>query len=205
MNKTFWIRLAVLVAIVTALGFYRVSPNKIKEQNIIAELQLHQSPASTSFFQWISTYATIFNLGIPALFLIVGLIIKRKIWVRHALIVLLAMALGGVFARVIKVTVKEPRPYEVDSRITQLSVGGSNSFPSGHTVEVTVAAIGISTLLLRTPVAMVLAITWALLIMFSRIVLGVHNFTDILGGITIGCLGLLIMYNIFERYPAKNP
>jgi len=54
MTKTFWIRLTVLMAIVTALAFYRVSANKIKEQNIIAEVQLHQSLASIAFFQQVS-------------------------------------------------------------------------------------------------------------------------------------------------------
>ena len=41
--------------------------------------------------------------------------------------------------------------------------------------------------------------------MFSRIVLGVHNFTDILGGMAIGCIGLLIVHQVFEKFPLKSP
>jgi undecaprenyl-diphosphatase len=205
MDKQFWFRLVTLILIVIALAFYRVSSNKIKEQNAIAELQLHQSPTSIRFFQVVSDSINFISLGIPGIFLVFGLIRKRKIWVRHALIILLGISLGGLISAVLKRTIREPRPYEVDARITQWSVGGSNSFPSGHTVEATAAAIGFSTILFRTPMAVFLSIIWALTIMFSRIVLGVHNFTDILGGMAIGCIGLLIVHMAFEKFAPKSP
>lgn len=205
MNKNSWFRLVALVIIVIGLAFYRVSPNKVKEQNIIAEIQLHQSPVSIRFFQLVSDSISFFSLGIPAIFLVSGLVKKRKIWVRNALIILLGISLGGLISAVLKRTIREPRPYEVDARITQWSVGGSNSFPSGHTVEATAAAIGFSTILFRTPISIVLSVIWALTIMFSRIVLGVHNFTDILGGLAIGCIGLLIVHQVFEKFPLKSP
>ncbi len=206
MNKLFWLQLLLLVAITTALAVYRVSDHKIKEQNIIAELQLHQTPGSIRFFQVVSDSISFFSLGIPAVFLFSGIYRKRKVWIRQSLIILLSIALGGLISATIKRTIKEPRPYEVDGRITQWSVGGSNSFPSGHTVEATAAAIGFTTILFRTPLSAVLSVAWALLIMFSRIVLGVHNFTDILGGIAIGCIGLLVVSRLFEgRMLSDNP
>ena len=205
MNKNSWFRLVALVIVVIGLAFYRVSPNKVKEQNIIAEIQLHQSPGSIHFFQLVSDSISFFSLGIPAIFLVSGLIKKRKVWVRNALIILLGISLGGLISAVLKRTIREPRPYEVDARITQWSVGGSNSFPSGHTVEATAAAIGFSMILFRTPISIVLSVIWALTIMFSRIVLGVHNFTDILGGMAIGCIGLLIVHQVFEKFPLRSP
>ena len=205
MNKQFWIRFFLLAGIVAALAIYRVSEHKIIEQEIITGLQRVQTPASVRFFQVVSDSISFFSLGIPALILAAGLIHKRKVWVRHALIILLGIALGGLMSATIKRTLKEPRPYEVDKRIAQLSVGGSNSFPSGHTVEATAAAVGFSAILFRTPVSIVLSILWALMIMLSRIVLGVHNFTDILAGAAIGCLGLLIIHHLFEKRPLPNP
>lgn len=204
MGKKFWLRFSILVIIVVILGFYRVSPNKVKEQNIIAELQLQQTPSSIRFFQVISDSISFISLGIPALFLASGLIKKKRLWVRQALIILLGIALGGIISATMKRTIREPRPYEVDSRITQWSVGGSNSFPSGHTVEVTAAAIGISAILFRTPLSVILAVVWAVLMMSSRIVLGVHNFTDILGGMAVGTLGLMTVHRLFERYDEKH-
>jgi len=200
MDKRFWIQLLALIGIVTALAVYRISSYKVKEQNFIAELQVQQTPGSIRFFQLVSDSISFISLGIPSVFLLSGLIRKRKIWIRQALIILLGIALGGLISATIKRTIKEPRPYEVDSRITQWSVGGSNSFPSGHTVEATAAAIGFSFLLFRTPLSIILSFAWALLIMFSRIILGVHNFTDILGGMAIGCIGLLVMHRVFKGW-----
>ncbi len=198
--KKFWLTFTVLVVVLLGLGFLRISSFKEKEQNVIAALQASQSPSSIRFFQVVSDSISFISLGIPAIFLITGLVKKNRDYARKGLMILLSIALAGSVCATIKRTVKEPRPYEVDSRITQWSVGGSNSFPSGHTAEVSAAALAFSLILFRTPVIIVLSVIWALLMMLSRIILGVHNFTDILGGFVAGCLGLLIMHSIFERY-----
>ena len=200
MQKKFWPLLVVLIILLAGFGWLRVSSFKLNEQNIIAGLQTMQSPASIQFFQTISDYGKYINLGIPVLFLGLGLVMKKNDFTRKGLLILLAMGLSGIISQSIKRTLKEPRPYEVDSRITQWSVGGSNSFPSGHTAEVTVATLGFTLILFRTSISIIFSIIWALLMMFSRIVLGVHNFTDILGGIIVGCLGILVMQKIFDRF-----
>ncbi len=189
-----------LTIVLTTLCLLRVSSFKQTEQDVIASLQSYQSPGSIHFFQVISDSISFISLGIPALCVIIGLTKKNKVFARKGLIVLLGIALAGSISATIKRTVKEPRPYEVDARIKQLSVGGSNSFPSGHTAEVSAAALGFTLLLFRTPLSIILSVIWALLMMSSRIVLGVHNFTDIAGGFITGCLGLLIVYSLFERF-----
>lgn len=204
MEKKFWFRITALIVLVTILGFYRVSPNKVKEQNIIVELQAQQTSTSIRFFQVVSDSISFISLGIPALFLAYGLAKKKKVLVRSGLIVLLGIGLGGLISYGLKQTIQEPRPYQADSRITKWSGGGSDSFPSGHTVEATAAAIGFSVLLFKTPVAVFLSTIWALLIMSSRVVLGVHNFTDIFGGIVVGGMGFLIIQHLSERYPTKT-
>lgn len=205
MKKKFWIILFTLVIILIGLGLLRNSTFKVTEQDIIAGLQLRQTPSSIRFFQVVSDSISFISLGIPASFLLIGLIKKNKEFRTKGLIILLSIALAGLISATIKRTFKEPRPYEVDSRISQWSVGGSNSFPSGHTAEVSAAALGFSLVLFRTPLSAVLSIIWALTMMLSRIVLGVHNFTDIAAGFIVGCMGLLIIQNIFERLSRKNP
>ena len=205
MKKKFWALLFTLVVVLAGLGLLRNSSFKVTEQDVIAELQSKQTPLSIRFFQVVSDSISFISLGIPAIFLLAGLIKKNKELRTKGLIILLSIALAGLISATIKRTFKEPRPYEVDSRITQWSVGGSNSFPSGHTAEVSAAALGFSFVLFRTPASMVLSIIWALLMMLSRIVLGVHNFTDIAAGFIVGCLALLIMQNIFERFDKNSP
>ncbi|CAN5237073.1 hypothetical protein BH09BAC3_BH09BAC3_23870 [soil metagenome] len=200
MTKKFWPVLISLVVILAALCLLRVSSFKVTEQNVIALLQAQQSFASIKFFQIISDYGKYINIGVPAIVLLMGVVHKRKDFIQKGLIILLAMALSGIIAQSIKRTVKEPRPYEVDARITQYSVGGSNSFPSGHTAETVAATMGIALVLFRTPLSIVISMIWALLMMSSRIVLGVHNFTDIIGGFVTASIGLWIVYSLFEKY-----
>ncbi len=204
MKLKFWPLLALLVVALVGLLFLRLSSVKLTEQNIIAQMQTWQTASSVAFFQLISDYGKYVNLGIPAIFLVLGLSNGKKLFIRNALIILLGMGLAGIIAQTIKRTVKEPRPYEVDTRITQWSVGGSNSFPSGHTAEVTVATLGFALILFKTPLSVIISIGWALIMMLSRIVLGVHNFTDIAGGIVTGCIGLLVIDQVFERFWKVN-
>jgi membrane-associated phospholipid phosphatase len=205
MKRKFWLVSLLLILILTALCLLRVSSFKQNEQDVIANLQTLLSPGSVMFFQIVSDYGKYVNLGLPIIFLITGLVTNKQVFTRNALIILLAMGLSGLIAQSIKRTVKEPRPYEVDVRIKQWSVGGSNSFPSGHTAEVSASMLGITLLLFRTPLSIVLCILWTLLMMSSRIVLGVHNFTDIAGGFVTACLGLIIIYSAFERFWQTKP
>ncbi|MBY0434940.1 MAG: phosphatase PAP2 family protein [Cyclobacteriaceae bacterium] len=195
-----WLLLSFLIIALTALAFLRTSSFKVEEQNVIASLQASQSEGSITFFQVVSDSISFVSLGIPALFVLFGLIKKRKELTRSGLLILLSIALAGSISAVIKRTLKEPRPYEVDSRIKQLSVGGSNSFPSGHTAEASAAALGFMLILFRNRLSIFLSVIWAGTIMLSRIVLGVHNFTDILAGIVVGSIGLLLMNAIFEKW-----
>lgn len=200
----FWVALAALVIILAALLWLRLSPLKLKEQDIMAQLQAWQTPFSLRFFQIISDYGKFVNIGVPVAFLITGLMTKKKTFIRNAVMILLAMGLSGIIAQSIKRTFREPRPYEVDARITQWSVGGSNSFPSGHTAEVTAAMLGFALILFRTSLATVLCLTWAIVMMLSRIVLGVHNFTDIAGGLVTGCIGFLMIRQIFGYFDNRS-
>lgn len=196
--------LIALVSILAALLWLRLSPVKLKEQDIMARLQAWQTPLSVRSFQIISDYGKYVNIGVPVVFLVIGLITRKKQFIRNAFIILLSMSLSGIIGQTIKRTFKEPRPYEVDARITQWSVGGSNSFPSGHTAEVTAAMLGFAMILFRTRLAAFLCIVWALIMMLSRIVLGVHNFTDIAGGLVTGCIGFLVIRQIFEYFGNRS-
>lgn len=199
MKKLFWPLLLSLSIVLTILGFIRTSSFKQNEQDIIASIQSSLSDSEIHFLQFISDYGKYINIGIPVLILIAGLALsERRVLIKKALMILLAMGLSGGIAQTIKRTLREPRPYEVDSRITQWSVGGSNSFPSGHTAEVTASMVGIAVLIFRSPLTILLSAAWAALMMFSRIALGVHNFTDICGGIVTGCISVLVISRIFD-------
>jgi len=101
---------------------------------------------------------------------------------------LLSMALNFVMTNItIKNLVARPRPYVTFEQIEILiEQPGEFSFPSGHTSSSFAFAFAIYLLLpgkYGVP-AMILAA----LIAVSRLYVGVHYPTDILGGLVVGCL-----------------
>lgn len=88
---------------------------------------------------------------------------------------------------IIKHLINRPRPVNaVEGLTTLINTPPSTSFPSGHTASSVAVALVLCMLLPKKYA--VPAIIPALLICFSRMYVGVHYPTDILGGMIIGLL-----------------
>ncbi|HRF59619.1 MAG TPA: phosphatase PAP2 family protein [Fimbriimonadaceae bacterium] len=78
---------------------------------------------------------------------------------------------------------------------------GHTSFPSGHTTTTFGIAFMLLLLCRETSRAWVgwLALVWACLVATSRIVVGVHYPTDVLGAAMLGCVAACLSWLVFER------
>ena len=94
----------------------------------------------------------------------------------------------------VKNLVRRPRPYEeIEGLVSLLGKLSDYSFPSGHTTVTFMVAI----ILIKRYPKYIGSIVYgiALLTGFSRMYLGVHYLTDILGGVVLGTtIGLLAIY-----------
>lgn len=124
----------------------------------------------------------------------------RKAYWRVALFLVTTPLLGGVISTAVKVLVDRPRP-EHDEPITEAF---GKSFPSGHAMTSTVAY---GTLLLafmpfipprRRRAAVAGYVLLVLLISASRLGLGVHYLSDVLGGIVLGAAWLCVSVATFR-------
>ncbi len=124
----------------------------------------------------------------------------RKGYWRLALFMVTTPLIGGAISTAVKVLVDRPRPV-LDEPITEAF---GKSFPSGHALTATVAY---GTLLLAflpllparwRPRALAGYVALVLLISASRLGLGVHYLSDVLGGIVLGAAWLCVSVATFR-------
>lgn len=102
--------------------------------------------------------------------------------------VLIILIIGNVIGNLIKAVLKRERPLE------RLVKETDYSFPSMHTLNGTLV-YGISIILLG-PIYSLLFIPLLILTGISRMYLGVHYFTDVIGGLAFG-LFILSFFGVF--------
>jgi len=95
-----------------------------------------------------------------------------------------------------KLLANQPRPFQYDTRVKQLTDVVGGGFPSLHT-QFAVVIWGYLAAQVRRTWMWVLAIVFIVLIPLSRLYLGVHFPADLLGGYILGAITLLL-YLRFE-------
>jgi undecaprenyl-diphosphatase len=173
-----------------------IAAQLLPQLDIIAAWQEPENRITVVTFQFISDSISFISFGIPVIVTIVREFQKnanKKQNRLSLLYVVLSIAVGGLISYLMKKTFSEPRPYEVDPRIVQLSVGGGYSLPSGHTTEAFASAMALVFLFPRW-IAAVPVFSWATLVALSRIYLGVHYPFDIFVGMFIGSTVAFLWY-----------
>lgn len=159
------------------------------------ELQETKNPAITSTMIFIS------YIGYPvqsAILLAVAVVILWAIRLRLEAIFMVISLLGDALAGVLKAVVGRHRPQPDLVHVVQHLSDGS--FPSGHTLHYTIfygflifiVASNFRPSWRRTVVLVILAIPLAL-VGLSRVYLGEHWVTDVVGGYLIGALFLVLL------------
>ena len=104
-------------------------------------------------------------------------------------------------AGIIRPVVCRLRPSSPDNPLSSLLHlvndyrGGRCGFPSCHAANTFALALFLS-LLFKNSLFTIAIISWSLLVSYSRLYLGVHNPSDILGGILIGSLFAILSHSI---------
>jgi len=131
-------------------------------------------------------------LGEPALFYVIVALASLWVWRHHgtrlALFLVVTTVLDGLLDTAVKLAVDRPRPSLVDPVATAFG----KSFPSGHAMGSTVVYGALLLVFLpliahRRRVAVVAGtVVLVLAIGFSRLALGVHYVSDVVGGYVLG-------------------
>lgn len=114
--------------------------------------------------------------------------VDRRTGVRLSILFLLSAYINSAA----KVFASQPRPFQYDARVKQIVSAGGGGLPSGHT-QGALVFWGYLASCFKRPLLWVIAGLLVILIPLSRLYLGVHFPTDLLGGYLIGAI-LLLLY-----------
>jgi undecaprenyl-diphosphatase len=169
---------------------------------------VHNSPAAVRALEGIS------NIGKPiTLFVLVTAAVLYLLWrrrIRLALYLVVTSAGGGLVDTAVKILVNRPRPVVDHPIATALG----KSFPSGHAMSATVTYGALALVFLPAlprrwrPVALCGVVLLVLAIGTSRLFLGVHFVSDVVGGFVLGLAWLAAStaaFSIWRREEGKKP
>ena len=160
-------------------------------------------PVMTPIMEFISFLG---NDGICLILIAVLLMIPQKTR-KYGTAMLLGLAIGALFTNLwLKVVIARPRPYTAEGSVFHqiwMVMGqhmeSDKSFPSGHTTAAFASMVPL--FLLGKKKISWLALVFAVMMGISRIYLGVHYASDVLGGVVVGSLAGLVGYVIALLLP----
>lgn len=183
-----------------------IFPHSFIDLAFSQEVQEFQNPFLDSLMKLVSWFG---NSPGSYITILTGALLFLLFKFRKEALFILLTAASALVSTIIKIMVNRPRPSEPLVRVVQKA--NQQSFPSGH-VMFYVVYFGFLTVLmyyLKTipkPVRIAVAAISILLIFtvpYSRIYLGDHWFTDVLGGFLMGMLLLYLLSYLYFRKPAK--
>lgn len=184
----------LLVAAVAVAGGFITSPLSI-DTTVWSDFIASRTPAMNTFMTGASW------LFDPKRAVIVALAVAAFVWwlvkkVMHALYILGSVAFSGINGYIIKHIDSRPRPEEAYRLITE----DGYSFPSGHATAVTALIVSLVLVLTMTRLGRRLRyLLWAAALVFivficmTRLYLGVHWVTDVIGGFGVGLGSSMIL------------
>ena len=169
------------------------------DESVYKFITSNMNDTTTNIYKVITFFgSTIFMVGLCVLLLVLFIILKKNI---YGYIICGTLIFSTIMNNVIKVIVKRERP------ISWFLVEESGySFPSGHAMA-SVCFYGLIIYLLyrsniekKYKIVIITFLTLLiLLIALSRIYLGVHYASDVIGGVVIALIYLVIYVTIVDR------
>ena len=200
-----------LVALIASLVVLGSIAEGVRDQEVFA-LDTWATPflhgiASTPLNALMETFTTMGSslIIVPAFIAIIAWLLWSR---RFGAALFLTLASGGalILNGSMKLFFQRPRPH-----LPWANVLPDYSFPSGHTMNGVVFYIAIALIVWSIAgrraglIAMALAVTLAIGIGLSRIYLGYHYLTDVVGGLLAGSAWLLVLGAGFRARPTLWP
>jgi membrane-associated phospholipid phosphatase len=174
------------------------------DNRIADELHEHATSTLTEFFEAVTTLGNgIVLAGVTA---IAAYLLARRRYYAEAVLMVLAFTGAEVLSYSLKLAFRRDRPFFTDP----LATASTYSFPSGH-ATVSIAVYGALCLVLlrrltgpARVVCLAATVLLVSLIGFSRLYLGVHFFSDVLAGFSVGMAWLALCVVVLDLHHKRR-
>ncbi len=157
-----------------------------------------------SFFEFISEFGDKIGIGVITIIALAWLWIRKRDYTGMTAFVL-SVGFGNEFNKIVKEAIARPRPPFHD-----IADADSMSFPSGHAMVGFVLYMFIAYLIAsnlegnaQKYIVAAIAFLFVVLIGVSRVVLGAHYPSDVIGGYALGLIWLYLWIAVYEVLNGK--
>lgn len=171
--------------------------------NLLKSINQSETAFKNNFFKATAESVTIFNIAAPVGLLTAGIIRHDKQLQKEALYVAGGFIVSSIVTQGMKRIIKRDRPFVTYPFIVKRDVGGSYSFPSGHTSAAFCTATSLSLLFPKWYV-IVPSYLYAASVGYSRMYQGVHYPSDVLVGAVVGAGSAWLSYKVEKWQNKKN-
>lgn len=203
-EKNVYLKSGILYLLLIALTylFVELSEEIIKKSTlpidsaILKYINSYSSPTLDKVMLFITNLGGVYGVIIITSVILIALAIKRYKY--DALFSALSIIGTLILNTILKYSFKRARPNLWELLITEKSY----SFPSGHTMMSMAIALTIILLFKESKHRVLITIaslTYAILVAFSRLYLGVHYPTDVIGGWIISLVWVLLSYRLVYK------
>ena len=195
-------RLIVLLLLIVPISSF----SQNIDIRILRSINSPRTQSTDNFFKFTSNSYGEVIAGIPVTMGIVGLITHNDELLKNACVIVVANGINLAVVTALKYSINRKRPYETYPDIMKKSDGGNPTFPSGHASSAFATATSLSLAYPKWYI-MVPSYLWASTVGYSRLQLGVHYPSDVLGGMIVGAGSAWLSYkaNIWlKHYYAKK-
>ena len=201
----------LLLAFITLAGEVMEGDTQAFDTKILRALRSPDDPSKPIGPAWLEgSLIDLTALGGPTVLTLVVLAVAGFLLLqtryRTALFVAITWLSGELVNTTMKYAFNRPRP----TIVPHLREAFSSSFPSGHAMESAIVYLTLGTILMRVAERRITkiyclgsAILLTVLVGASRVYLGVHYPTDVIGGWTIGFAWASICWLVAERFESS--
>jgi undecaprenyl-diphosphatase len=131
---------------------------------------------------------------------VAALVLAMRGWPWPALVFFAGTLFGRMLVEIQKFQIDRLRPAENPHLVEVYT----QSFPSGHSANAAMTYVGLALFLVPDPSKrrkwLLAAVAVTFLVGISRVMLGVHWPTDVIGGWTFGLFWVLLLYTVAQRF-----